>query len=130
MVTGSPEAGLRLKLKGEDFDWESPLHMQTAAPPSWAGDAQAGGCTALPVVSTEGEFAITAYSGAVTVPASSTLNFKLDLVVTPVKTLDTPRHFRRDRYYQYGYSGEDNCDVIAGMGVKVLNLHQGVDLNP
>ena len=39
---GSPTAGLRVKLKGDEFDWESPLHMQTAAPKSWGGDAGGG----------------------------------------------------------------------------------------
>ena len=58
------------------------------------------------------------------------LRYKFDLLITPVKHLDTPRHFRRDRYYQYGYNGHDDCDAISAMGVKVLNLHQGVDLNP
>lgn len=31
---------------------------------------------------------------------------------------------------RYGYNGEDSPDKIAAMGVKVLNLHQGVDTNP
>ena len=32
--------------------------------------------------------------------------------------------------YQYGYNGHADCNAIAALGVKVLNLHQGVDLNP
>ena len=120
---GSPTAGLRVKLKGDEFDWESPLHMQTAAPKSWGGDAGGGVVTALPALASagsEGDLAIAAWSGAVTLQPSTALHYKADLLVTPVKRLDTPRHFRRDRYYQYGYNGEANCDAIAGMGVKIL----------
>ena len=40
---GSGSAGLRLKLKGLDFDWESPLHMQSNVPKSWGGDNATGG---------------------------------------------------------------------------------------
>ena len=127
---GSTRAGLRLKLKGASPNWESPLHIQAAgaAPAGWGGDGGTGGIAALPA--TEGGLIVTAWSGALTVRAAAPLDFKFDFLVTPIKTLDTPRHFKRDRYYQYGYNGLDKCPAIATMGVKVLNLHQGVDLNP
>lgn len=122
------DAGLRLKFKGDDYDWESPLHMQTVAPQSWAGDAGGGVVTASPL--DDGSLEITASSGAVTVHAEQPLTFKFDLLVTPMKTLDTALHFQRDRYYQYGYNGHANCEAIAAMGTKVLNLHQGTAPNP
>jgi hypothetical protein len=126
--TGAVDAGLRLKFKGDDYDWESPLHMQTDAPKSWAGDASGGTVTALPL--DDGSLEITASSGAVTVPNGQPLTFKFDLLVTPVKTLDTALHFRRDRYYQFGYNGHADCEAITDMGAKVLNLHQGTAPNP
>jgi hypothetical protein len=95
---GSAHAGLRIKLKGAEQDWEGPLHMQTHPPTeSWAGDAGDGIVTA---VSAEGGMlVVTASTGAVTVPATAEgAIFKMDLLVTPVKSLNTPRHFRRDRY--------------------------------
>jgi hypothetical protein len=124
---GSTTAGLRVKYKGDEFDWESPLHMQSVAPPSWGGDGS-GGVSAIPAAA--GGLLISAWSGAVTLQPSTPLNYKYDMLVTPVKTLDYGRHFRRDRYYQYGYNGHADCSQIGSMGVKVLNLHQGVDLNP
>ena len=93
-----------------------------------AGDGAKGGATALPTAS--GGLKIVAYTDTLTVPANEAVEFRMDLLVTPVKTLDTPRHFRRDRYYQYGYNGGASCQEIAAMGVEVLNLHQGVMLNP
>ncbi len=126
--TGSTTAGLRLKLKGDEFDWESPLHMQSAPPLSWGGDDHGGSVSAMPTEA--GGLLVSAWSGAVTLQPSTPLTYKFDLLVTPVKTLDTARHFRRDRYYQYGYNGHADCNAIAALGVKVLNLHQGVDLNP
>jgi hypothetical protein len=125
---GSGSAGLRLKLKGLEFDWESPLHMQSDVPPSWGGEHATGGVTALPT--TAGGLAITASSGAVTVAPGTPLVYRFDLLVTPIKALNTPRHFRRDRYYQYGYNGNGSPQEIAALGTEILNLHQGVDLNP
>lgn len=125
---GAVDAGLRLKFKGDDYDWESPLHMQTVAPQSWAGDVGNGTVNALPL--DDGSLGITVSSGAVTVHPEQPLTFKFDLLVTPVKTLNTALHFQRDRYYQFGYNGHGDCEEIAGMGTKVLNLHQGTDPNP
>ena len=151
---GSIKAGLRLKLKGEEFDWESPLHgiqsSHTEVPKSWGGDKATGGVAAVPSAGvphsagtaasnasggasadSAGGLDVVAWTGPLTLQAGGAPTvFKLDLLVTPVKTLDTPRHFRRDRYYQYGYNGHADCAEIAKQGVKVLNLHQGVDLNP
>eukprot|EP01052_Picozoa_sp_SAG31_P023313 SAG31_NODE_1914_length_6931_cov_6.490340_7_plen_896_part_00 len=124
---GSGSAGLRVKLKGQAFDWESPLHMQSTPPKSWGGDNATGGVTALPTAT---GLAITASTGGVTISAGVPLVFRFDLLVTPLKALNTSRHFRRDRYYQYGYNGLAEPSAIADMGTKVLNLHQGVMLNP
>ena len=72
--------------------------MAWSRPLSWGGDNATGGVTALP---TADGLTITCSSGAVTVSPGTPLVFRLDLLVTPLKALDTPRHFRRDRYYQY-----------------------------
>ena len=101
--------------------------MQSNVPSSWGGDHAAGGVTALP---TTGGLTVTASSGAVTLLPGEPLVFKFDLLITPIKPLNTPRHFRRDRYYQYGYNGHGSPQQIAAMGTEILNLHQGVDLNP
>jgi hypothetical protein len=120
--------GLRIKFKGEDPDWESPLHFQSVVPPTWGGDGGAGTITAYPVGD---DLVVTAAAGAVTVPVvGDGAVFRFDLLITPVKPLNTPRHFRRDRYYQYGYNGLADPTSIAAMGVEILNLHQGVMLNP
>jgi hypothetical protein len=128
---GSGSAGLRLKLKGKSFDWESPLHMQSSVPKSWGGDSATGGVTALPSATSGLKvLAITASTGGLTLSPGTPLVFRFDLLITPLKALNTPRHFRRDRYYQYGYNGHDDPSAIAAMGTSILNLHQGVMLNP
>jgi len=127
---GTTTAGMRFKMKGENLDWESPLHVQTIdnIPKSWAGNKMSGSVSVL----SSGDFVdITAYTGEVTIPTNNkVLQYKFDLLITPVKSLNTAEHFRRDRYYQYGYNGRANCPELADMGVEVLNLHQGVMLNP
>ena len=107
--------------------------MQTSPPnASWAGATSDGTVTALP---RGDDLVVTAATGKLTIPPSAGVGsgstvFRFDLLVTPVKPLNTPRHFRRDRYYQYGYNGLADCADIGAMGVEVLNLHQGVMLNP
>jgi hypothetical protein len=99
--TGAVNAGLRLKFKGDSFDWESPLHVQDAPPASWGGDLGTGGITAMPAGDQSGALDLVAYTRPVTVTQSG-VSFRFDALVTPVKPLETARHFNRDRYYQYG----------------------------
>lgn len=55
----------------------------------------------MPSTDGSGDLDILAYTGTLTVPAAG-VSFRFDTLVTPVKPLNTPRHFQRDRYYQYG----------------------------
>ena len=127
---GAADRGIRLKFKGVEADWDSPLHVQTAVPESWGGDAADGTVSALPDAEDGGGLVITAATNRITIPAAGALVFRLDALVTPVKVLNTSEHFERDRYYQYGYNGDATCEEAAAMGVRVFNIHQGTDLNP
>ena len=125
---GNYNRGLRMKWKGESSDWNSPLHTQFLGPPLWAGDSGiSGGITMSP--EDDCNVVITGFTGLIVVNRTAKV-LKLDMLVTPVKELDLATHFSRDRYYQYGYNGRAGPSDIADMGVKVLNLHQGTDLNP
>eukprot|EP00039_Didymoeca_costata_P002367 m.59698 g.59698 ORF g.59698 m.59698 type:complete len:1227 (-) comp11265_c0_seq1:74-3754(-) len=129
---GNTNAGLRVKFKDADNDWNSPLHcMNVSQPPFWAGEIgmYTGGISVSPVTQ-KGTILITAFTGPMNLQANKARTLNFDMLVTPVKELDLAQHFTRDRYYQYGYNGEADPQDIAAMGVKVLNLHQGVNLNP
>jgi hypothetical protein len=47
-----------------------------------------------------GSLDVVAYTGPLTVTTDG-VTFRFDTLVTPVKPLETARHFKRDRYYQY-----------------------------
>ena len=111
LLAGSTTAGLRLKYKGDEFDWETPLHMHSAAPQSWGGEG-GGQVSALP----------TASGGLATTACAATALDTDELQVRHAggtcqdrPTLDYGRHFRRDRYYQYGYNGHADCRSVHSL---------------
>jgi hypothetical protein len=70
----------------------------TGAPPSsWGGDNGTGSVSALPATAAGGGLVVTASTGALTVNRTAPVVFRFDLLVTPVKKLETARHFSRDR---------------------------------
>lgn len=125
---GTPSRGMRIKWKGEEEDWNSPLHTMTS-PPMWAGDNGTSGGISL--LQDNGQTLIVlAYTGPISFDSISSKRLNMDVLITPVKEIDVATHFSRDRYYQYGYNGNAQPEDIANMGVKVLNVHQGTDINP
>jgi len=82
----------------------------SAAAQKWLGSA--GPCT------------IVLRSGVVSAVPEGT-RFKFDLMLTPVRPLDGEewrRHFA-DRYYQYGYNGEDAPSKAAGFNTTIFDTH-------
>jgi len=127
MWFGNHDAGIRIKLKGQGAEWESPMYTYDSIPDNW-GNGGLGGC----FVTDEDEPAMTAYSGNRTLLKGQTVIFNYDLMLTPVKPLDYD-HWNQ-RYYQMGYPGNDyhGIDEVKSFGASIVNIHQGIEgwINP
>ena len=121
---GDVNAGLQLKLKGENYSRplvniyyaKKPLNM----PPSWSNEGR-GGCT---VTEEPGIVLIRAYSGPRTIRAGETLHFDFSLLLTPVKLLDKA-HFGQ----RYFHAHVAPAEAKAG-GANIINIHHANPINP
>ncbi len=66
-----------------------------------------------------------AFSGERELAVGQTLDFEFALLPTPVKALDTARHFR-ERYFHYP---EPDAAALAA-GINVINVHHATQLHP
>ena len=117
---GDVDAGLHCKLKGAEDTWDLYNLKSSGVPESWGNDAK-GGCT----VTEEGDAVVfRAYSGARSIAAGETLEFRFGLLITPVKPLD-PDHWNQ-RYYH----AHVPVDTAVENGANIINIHHGNELNP
>jgi hypothetical protein len=131
---GEFNAGLKLKLKGNTPEWDNPSMNWTnygvdAFPRSWGNLDGSGG---LKTESNLDTVSVTAFSGARTIPSTETVQFKFNLVITPVKPLDLAAHFNKQRYYHTPYGSWEipNLDALKYLGVTTIIFHQSNALNP
>ncbi|MCX6876762.1 MAG: DUF6067 family protein [Verrucomicrobia bacterium] len=130
---GSADAGLHCKLLGGAYTGPM-LNLYHPAPPASWGNGGKGGVT----VTDQADAVIaTAFSGPRKLKAGESVTFEFSLLITPVKPLDPPAHFKT-RYYQgnnnllkdgRGNDPEPPADAIA-LGVNVVNLHHASIYNP
>jgi hypothetical protein len=121
---GGVHAGVHCKLRGASYAGPM-LNIYRPAPPESWGNGGLGGCR----VASNGHGAtVVAYSGPRTLKAGENVTFEFELLITPVKPLDTARHFK-ERYYHNGGAPAPTPDAVAA-GVNVVNVHQGNDINP
>ena len=153
---GSTEHGLRLKMVGQGEPWLGALYRVQKPPSSWAGvplknapPVNVGGyslgllcvapnCTVhsgganVSSPTDEGVVEVTAFRGS-PIPTNTMLEFSFELLLTPSVSLNTSAHFGDlGRIYQYEPSPTaHNASFFIESGVKVVNVHQGVEvLNP
>ena len=130
---GDVNAGLRLQLKGENY--ERPFvnihyrHKPVALPPAWYNQGK-GGCR----IARQGDAVVVhAFSGPRTVQPGETLHFDFELLLTPFKLLDTEGQWT-NRYYHVGSGWPHTGDAALSGPIQgrtnVVNIHQGNDLNP
>jgi len=123
---GDVNAGLRLKLKGENYS--RPLlniyyrHQPLNLPTSWGNDGK-GGCE----VREEGDngVVIRAYSGERIIEAGEKLHFDFSLLLTPFKPIDPQKHWQQRYYHQYG-----PVDKAIEAGANIVNIHHANETNP
>jgi hypothetical protein len=80
---GDVDAGLHLKLLGDNDDWANLLDLKERGIPSSWGN---GGCN---LTSQSNQYNVYAFSGARSMTAGQTLTFRFRLMVTPFKPVDT-----------------------------------------
>jgi hypothetical protein len=130
---GDMKAGLKIKLKGNTPSWDNPKMNWTAYgvnafPRSWGNLDGSGG---LKSETTLNGVTVTAFSGARSISSSESIEFRFNLVLTPVKPLDPVAHFNKQRYYHTAYNSWEipNIDVLKYLGVNTVIFHQSNSLN-
>lgn len=92
-------------------------------PDSWGNGGQGG------IAVTDGQ--ITVYTGPRRMTAGESLDFGLDLWITPLKELDIRKQFSSRYYHTYRCeSPEKWLETMKETGANIINIHHGTDLNP
>ena len=123
---GDADAGLQCELRGADYC--GPLvvlywRLGQLAPPIFWHNAGRGGCTVEEVG--DDRVMVRAYSGARKLEAGQPLRFEFAFLVTPVKPLDTAKHFNARYYHSY-----ESIDQVKEAGGNIINVHHGNEANP
>jgi glycosyl hydrolase family 123 len=123
---GNVDAGLQCELRGADYC--GPLvvlywRLGQLAPPTFWHNAGQGGCTVEEVG--DDRVIVKAYSGPRKLKAGQPLRFEFAFLITPVKPLDTAKHFNARYYHNYV-----PIDQVKEAGGNIINVHHGNEANP
>jgi len=115
---GEVTAGLWCKLKGPHDVWDQ--FVLSSVPESWENGGK-GGCT---VTEESAAVVARAFSGARILQAGEEVEFRFELLITPIKPL-TPDHW--NQRYIHAYVPPERA---AQVGANVMNIHHATDVNP
>lgn len=119
---GDVHAGLHCEFRGGPYHGPMLNLYPPAPPPSWHNAGRGG----ISLASTPGgPVQIRAFSGERELAAGESITFELALLPTPVKPLDTARHFR-EHYFHH----TDPDDASLAAGINVINVHHATHVNP
>ena len=130
---GRKEAGMMVRLRGEEDDWETPVpagdqEIVPYIPTTWGGvDAKIGACgVTLKKGDDDGMAKAIASSGPRGLKPDDSTTFYFDVVFTPAKPTDFEKHWG-NRQVQVGYATEYlTPEETKAMGATVTTLHQGI----
>jgi len=129
MWIGDADAGIQCELRGASYTGPMVnLYLWVAglkAPDSWNNNHKGG--AVIKDVSEKQKLA-TFYSGDRKFEKGQEITFEFAFMLTPVKPLDTAKHFR-DRYYHY-YPNYRSVDTAVNDGANIINIHHASELNP
>lgn len=123
--TGDVNAGLKVKLKGENY--VKPFvniyykHQKLNMPESWGNDGKGG------IKYQDNIFK--AYSGKKKFIKGQSVRFDFDLMITPMKEIDLKKQFNM-RFYHKLFDSKIWFDMAKKGGANIINVHHGNDLNP
>lgn len=119
---GNAKAGLHVEYRGGSYHGPLLNDYKPAPPEAWAN----GGRGTVSVSGNKGEKAlVVASTGADTLRAEPS-QYEFDLLITPVKPVDSRKHFS-ERYYHAPHTGFDKA---AEEGANIINIHHAQKLNP
>ena len=119
---GNAKAGLHVEYRGGSYHGPLLNDYKPAPPRSWAN----GGRGTVSVSGNKGEKAlVVASTGADTIRVEPS-QYEFDLLITPVKPVDSRKHFS-ERYYHAPHTGFDKA---AEEGANIINIHHAQKLNP
>ena len=123
---GAPHAGVQCKLQYNTPVWELYSLEAHGLPDSWDN----GGCGGCDIdEQSDGTVRLTAFSGERTLQAGASVTFTFDLLLTPVKLLDSDAHWQH-RYCHPGDANMDTDALIAESEATLVNLHHSFPANP
>jgi hypothetical protein len=118
---GNAEAGLHCELTGGIFHGPM-LNLYKPEPPeSWNNEGKGG----FRIEKTSQKTVATVFSGKRLLKASEPVQFEWNLLITPVKQVNTRSQFE-DRYYHAVDPKEEDINA----GIKIINVHHANVYNP
>jgi len=127
---GAVHGGLRFKWKAENYVRPliniyyayGPLHL----PPSWGNGGRGG----VSVTESGDTVLVSAFSGPRELKRGDTLHYDLELLVTPLKVIDTGVRWE-DRYFHGGgTSARQKIAMADSVGSNIINIHHAEDIYP
>ena len=121
---GNTYGGIYCQLLGASYAGPL-LNLYHPAPPtSWYNENKGG----FSIRNNGDTTMATIYSGSRSLKKDEEVSFEFDLIITPIKKLDTKAQFT-ERYYHNGTNAWPDSSAVAA-GIKVINIHQGTITNP
>ncbi|MDZ7739767.1 MAG: DUF6067 family protein [Bacteroidales bacterium] len=122
---GGVNGGIQFTLR--DDNYERPLNTNfyrekpLVMPESWYNEGKGG----INISSGDYTAMLNCYSGRRKMKAGDELVFRLNLLFTPFKLLDTDSQWNTRFWHRYG-----NLDSIQARGANVVNVHHATEINP
>jgi hypothetical protein len=117
---GDSRSGLHVEFRGGAYHGPLLNDYKPAPPAVWTN----GGKGRILLNTLDRSARVVASTGACRLTGNP-LDFEFGLLITPVKPLNTGKHFS-ERYYH----SEEGFDKAAGVGANINNLHHSTSLNP
>lgn len=121
---GNTYGGIYCELLGSSYHGPLLNLYKPPYPKSWYNDNKGG----FSIKEKDDKVIATVYSGSRNFKEGEEVTYEFDLIITPVKKLDTKAQFT-NRYYHNGYKPWPDSAAVAA-GIKVINIHQGNEYNP
>lgn len=119
---GNDKAGLHVEFRGGSYHGPLLNDYKPAPPQTWSNNGRGS----ISIVGSKGkEATIIAQTGQDTI-SSEIKNFEFSLLITPVKPVNSAKHFS-ERYYHNNPAGFDKA---AEEGANIANIHHAQRLNP
>ena len=122
---GDVNLGLQSSFRDENYErplntnfyQQKPLNMPT----SWYNEGKGG----IRLERSDGSYNIIAYTGARTIEKGEVLNFNIQFLITPFRSIDTKSHWHNRYYHRY-----EPVDSILAYGGNTINVHHATEINP